>query len=94
MRSKQDCINLALEDITIATNLLESRHIAGSFKNYRDLNRELLKTVFDNTKSFFQKKLHEQQLRYKRHGDTEYSLEPNIKEAQGGLRDIQLVDWI
>ena len=94
VRSRQDCINLALEDVTIATNLLESRHIAGSFKNYSDLNRELFKTVFDNTKSFFQKKLHEQQLRYKRHGDTEYSLEPNIKEAPGGLRDIQLVDWI
>lgn len=55
VRSKQDCINLALEDVTIATNLLESRHIAGSFKNYSDLNRELFKTVFDNTKSFFQK---------------------------------------
>ena len=94
VRSTQDCINLALEDVTIATNLLESRHLAGSLKSCKNLNRELFKTTFKNTKSFFQKKLHEQQLRYKRHGNTEYSLEPNIKEAPGGLRDIQLVDWI
>ena len=44
-------------------------------------------------KSFISGKIAEQRARHRKHGDTEYNLEPNIKEAPGGLRDIQVFNW-
>jgi len=43
---------------------------------------------------FFRAKRDEQRERHERHGNTEYNLEPNIKEAPGGLRDLQTIHWI
>ena len=43
---------------------------------------------------FFEAKLEEQKNRYRKYDDTVSSLEPNLKEGPGGLRDIQTVDWV
>jgi [protein-PII] uridylyltransferase len=43
---------------------------------------------------FFEAKRLEQQERYMRYNETPYSLEPNFKEAPGGLRDLQVIFWI
>ncbi|MGH8582976.1 MAG: hypothetical protein ACREWG_09340 [Gammaproteobacteria bacterium] len=32
--------------------------------------------------------------RHAKHGDTIYHLEPNIKEAPGGVRDLHLIGWL
>jgi [protein-PII] uridylyltransferase len=46
------------------------------------------------SKAFFEAKLEEQDTRHRRHDDTEYNLEPNVKTGPGGLRDIQMIGWI
>ena len=94
VRSIEQCIAFAKADITINTNLLEHRLIAGNKQIYNDFCSELAKNLHDDTSVFFHKKLEEQENRYKRHGNTEYNLEPNVKETPGGLRDLQLIDWI
>ena len=85
-------------DITIATNLMETRTICGK----EGLRRSCKKTgtsriwplkIWPSNK-FFQAKLLEQNKRHEKHGNTEYNLEPNIKEAPGGLRDIQMINWV
>ena len=94
VRSIEQCIAFAKADITINTNLLEHRLVAGNKQIYNDFCSELAKDLHDDTSVFFHKKLEEQENRYKRHGNTEYNLEPNVKETPGGLRDLQLIDWI
>ena len=44
--------------------------------------------------AFFKAKRLEQDERYLRFQDTPFSLEPNIKENPGGLRDLQVILWI
>ncbi|MGV8933786.1 MAG: [protein-PII] uridylyltransferase, partial [Gallionellaceae bacterium] len=43
---------------------------------------------------FFLAKQQEQEQRYNRFLDTDYNLEPNLKESPGGLRDLQTIFWI
>jgi len=44
--------------------------------------------------AFFKAKRLEQEQRHTKFQDSPYSLEPNLKEAPGGLRDLQVILWI
>ena len=92
VRSIADCQREAANDITIETALMEMRWIAGS----KPLVRQLLQTMQrgQDAQGFFQAKRAEMAQRHARHHDTPYSLEPNCKEAPGGLRDLITLRWI
>ena len=92
VRTLSECISESDKDITIRTSLLESRFLTGNKKLFK-----LFETQFFNhldSKSFFQEKLLELRQRHNKYQNTPYSLEPNIKESPGGLRDLQVILWI
>ena len=94
-RSVEECVRQAETDLTIRTNLLEARYVWGD----QDLF-ELFKARFDKQivkghgEAFYQGKLAERNARHQRHGGSRYTLEPNIKEGKGGLRDLQTLLWL
>ena len=94
VRTVKDCIRQAKDDITVATNIMESRLLQGD----KDLYQKMLDSTGPDkvwrTKKFFEAKWQEQISRHKKFNDTSYSLEPNIKEGPGGLRDIQMIGWV
>lgn len=94
VRSINDCLKEAANDITIATNIMESRTIAGP----KTIHAKLMSvTGTDNiwpSREFFRAKWDEQINRHRKHGNSEYNLEPNVKSSPGGLRDIQMIAWI
>jgi hypothetical protein len=92
VRSVQGCVEAAAEDITIRTTLMEARYLAGSRRLFSDLLKALEET--NDPLSFFKAKKLEQEQRHAKHQDTPYSLEPNLKEAPGGLRDLHTIMWI
>ena len=94
VRTIEDCITAGLEDVTTATNILESRWITGDYHAFEHLQNIWNKPDFWESKAFFQGKIDEQDKRHKRFNDTVYQLEPNIKESPGGLRDIQTIYWV
>ena len=94
-RTVKDCIRLGREDITIRTALLEHRHIIGDVALATELDDKLWSDLFRNTgREFIEAKLVERTERHKRQGGQRYVLEPNVKEAKGGLRDLQTLYWI
>jgi [protein-PII] uridylyltransferase len=94
-RTIADCLRLGREDITIRTALLEQRFIAGDLPLARSLDDRLWSELFRNTgPQFIDAKLTERAERHKRQGGQRYVLEPNVKEAKGGLRDLQTLYWI
>jgi len=92
VRTVPGCVAAAAGDVTIATTLLESRYLVGSRTLYRALHAALGRVA--DPASFFKAKKLEQEQRHAKHQDSPYSLEPNLKEAPGGLRDLQVVQWI
>jgi len=94
VRTINDCVEQALQDITIATNLMESRLLCGAPGLYASLEDKTAANNIWPSNQFFKAKLQEQHTRHQRFGDTAYNLEPNIKENPGGLRDIQVIGWV
>ncbi|MDA0225557.1 MAG: DUF294 nucleotidyltransferase-like domain-containing protein, partial [Proteobacteria bacterium] len=92
VRTVQGCVEEAAADITVRTTLLEGRLLAGSRAAFRSL-QDALAGSFDAAAFFAAKKL-EQEQRHAKHRDTAYALEPNLKEAPGGLRDLHVIQWI
>lgn len=92
VRSLEECILEAEKDVTVQTNLLESRLLAGDSDIYQ---RFIARTQqLSAPLVFFDAKLKEQQKRHAKFNDTAYNLEPNIKESPGGLRDLHMVSWL
>ncbi len=94
VRTVKETTKLAKGDITIATNLVESRLLIGSEKVFSALwNAVNVKDTW-SSKSFFMAKYDEQLARHAKFHGTSYNLEPNIKENPGCLRDIQSIGWV
>jgi len=94
VRTLEECLAQAQMDVTVATNLMEARHLAGDEALFACLRQQMMPSTFWPTKQFFTAKRREQQERHAKYHDTAYRLEPNIKEGPGGLRDIQMIAWV
>lgn len=92
VRTIKECLDEASGDISVQTALLEARLITGNEKLFRTFEKRLHGNL--DPLVFFEAKRLEQQERYLRFNKTPYSLEPNFKEAPGGLRDLQVIFWV
>lgn len=87
----KDILKASREDITIKTALLESRFIVGSTFAWNAVQNELTKVRKENQKEFIFAKIEESKERRKKYP---YSMQPNLKEGIGALRDSHLMFWI
>jgi [protein-PII] uridylyltransferase len=94
VRSLDECTDEAGRDITVATNLMEARLLAGDARLMERLEAAMSPERLWASGEYFAAKLREQEMRHHRFGDTAYRLEPNLKESPGGLRDIQMIGWV
>ena len=94
VRTIRDCVSQGKADVTVMTNMIESRLIYGDQKLYDKFQKAIGPRKLWSSKQFFEAKLQEQHERHLRFNDTAYNLEPNIKEGPGGLRDIQIIGWV
>lgn len=86
-----DLLNASREDITIKTAMMESRLIIGSPFTWSSTQNRLNTIRHDNPKAFILAKIEEADLRRQKFP---FSMQPQIKEGVGGLRDSQLLYWI
>lgn len=84
----------ALADVTVVTNLLQSRLLSGSNALYDRLKQSIEPARVWGEADFFVAKRDEQSQRHVKFHGTAYRLEPNLKESPGGLRDIQTIEWL
>ena len=89
VRSLGQCVDEARADISVATNLVEARWLAGSSELYAQLGEATGPTHIWPSRQFFSAKREEQRHRHAKLDDSGHNLEPNVKESPGGLRDIQ-----
>jgi [protein-PII] uridylyltransferase len=94
VRTVDECIDEATNDVSVATNLMESRLLAGQGSLFDAMRQATGPSSMWPADVFFAAKCDEQEQRHSQFEDTIYNLEPNLKEGPGGLRDIQMIGWV
>jgi [protein-PII] uridylyltransferase len=88
VRTRSETREIANEDIRVALGLLDLRHVAGESELSNQVSSDALENWRKNKDKFLpklRKSIHE---RENRSGELAFLLEPDLKEARGGLRDI------
>lgn len=90
-----DTLSLAKRDLATATTLLDWRHITGDLQQSQRLRDKAFATLFSpsNVHIFLQDMAEESEKRTARFGDSVYLLEPDAKNGQGGVRDVDIINW-
>lgn len=94
VRTLKDCVDEGKNDVTVMTNMIESRLITGDNSLYEKFQKAISPKKIWSSRDFLIAKFEEQKNRHLRFNDTAYNLEPNVKEGPGGLRDIQIIGWV
>lgn len=94
LRTFAQCRELAAKDATVYTSILDARRIAGTSA----LDPFFAELIADKTiwppAEYLANKRADRDRRHARFDDTAYNLEPNLKDGPGGLRELQLVQWL
>ncbi|MBF0281847.1 MAG: [protein-PII] uridylyltransferase [Zetaproteobacteria bacterium] len=82
------------EDWEAVTACMEMRLLAGSGGLFQNLNQHIRSFLKKRRKMFILAKIDELEARHQRTGNTAFMMEPDVKEGQGGLRDVQSMFWM
>src|SRR5919109_1235406 len=94
-RSTAECMRLAESDMKVKTALLDARFLCGDYSLYSDFDRDVeSRLTKKRVNRFVQEKLDKNRLRHESYGGSVYLLEPEVKEGEGGLRDLHTARWI
>lgn len=94
VRTLEECEVGAKDDLTIITNMMESRALCGNHELHTQLLALTSTEQMWPAPVFFNAKWEEIRQRQRKHNSSEYNLEPNVKNSPGALRDIQTICWV
>ena len=94
-RTISECERYDPNNTEFTISLLDCRCLAGDRDLFRKLHDKAIpKLVMKESKVLLQGLAEVTRERHSKHGMTLYHLEPNLKEAPGGLRDVNVANWL
>lgn len=94
VREPRQCSELAGDDVSVFTSLLDARRLAGDGSMDETLQGIVDARGMWPPPQYLNAKLADQRERHARHDDTAHNLEPNLKDGPGGLRTLDMLRWL
>jgi len=93
-RLLEECDRFEQENPEFTISLLDSRYVAGDAALAAALRQKILPALAARERTALVRSLEEMtRERHEKHGNTLFHLEPNLKDAPGGLRDFDVACW-
>ncbi len=94
-RTLAECDQFDAQNVEFTISLLDCRFVAGDRQLFDRLHDKILPKFFVREGNYIIQQLAEvTRSRHAKYGNTVFHLEPNIKEAPGGLRDYNVAYWM
>ena len=94
-RKISECERFDPENLEFAISLLDCRYLAGDRELFGKLREHVVpRLVAKESKALIDRLGELTRTRHAKYGFTVFHLEPNVKDAPGGLRDHNLVAWL
>jgi len=93
-RLLEECDRFEQENPEFTISLLDARYVAGDAALVAALRQKVLPALAARERTALVRSLAEMtRERHEKHGNTLFHLEPNLKDAPGGLRDFDVACW-
>jgi [protein-PII] uridylyltransferase len=94
-RTLSECDRYDANNTEFTISLLDCRYLAGDPDLFRRLHDKVIpRLIMRESKALLQGLAEVTRERHAKYGMTLYHLEPNLKEAPGGLRDCNVASWL
>lgn len=94
-RTLAECDQFDPQNVEFTISLLDCRYLAGDRELFNRLHEKVLPKFFVREGNYIIQQLAEvTRSRHAKYGNTVFHLEPNVKEAPGGLRDYNIACWM
>src|SRR5579884_2944198 len=94
-RTLAECDQFDPQNVEFTISLLDCRFLAGDRELFERLHKKILPKFFVREGNYIIQQLAEvTRSRHAKYGSTVFHLEPNVKEAPGGLRDYNIACWM
>jgi len=90
----EECCALHPGNLELTISLLDQRFLCGDADLYRKLSSRLQKFIASERPTIVKGLIRQTRERHEKFQNTVYHLEPNLKEAPGGLRDLHVIGWL
>lgn len=94
VRTLAECVKLNEQNTEMHVSLLDVRFLSGNKATFEGLMARLPEFYRKHGTAITRRLKELARQRHSKFNDTVYHLEPNIKEAPGGIRDIHLLRWL
>ena len=95
LRTVDEAVRLAKSDLSIATSLLDVRHLSGAPQLIDELrNKHVANASRSEQRGFISAHLEERARRHEKAGKSRFLVEPDVKDGKGGLRDLHSLFWM
>lgn len=95
VREFSDIKKFLENDLEAFTQFFDTRFICGNEKIYHTWNHKIISSLDQkNKKRLLEEYIADIRKRYQKYGDSAKVLESNIKYTAGGLRDVQVIEWM
>ena len=94
VRTPDECVRIATERVDTLTAMLDLRWLAGDQGLADEVRRRVLAPVRDEPAAFAARLREAAEARRLRYGSVAHLLRPELKEGQGGLRDVASLGWL